>query len=59
MVNEIRRTPEEWAKRIGVTILDPDGWDRSNFEESWSTPLTESEFRLRASLSTAYWGRGA
>lgn len=44
--------PSYWAKQQGITIRDPDGWDRQNFVESWNTPITLEEFHQRASLST-------
>ena len=47
-----KRTPEEWSDLVGVLILDPDGWDRMNFEESWSTPITRDDFNRRAAEST-------
>lgn len=54
---EIRRPSAEWVKIVGVSILDPDGWDRTNFVKSWDELITEEEFRNRASVSTVYWGR--
>lgn len=48
-----RRTPDEWCKRCGLTILDPDGWDRRNFAGDWARPLTWAEFRDKAWASTA------
>lgn len=47
------RTPTEWEQLLGFQILDPDGWDRSNFEVSWAEPISESEFRTRLAVSTA------
>jgi hypothetical protein len=43
-------TPDEWLEQpefIGVTIMDPDGWDRKNFAESWAEPLTIEEMQNR------------
>lgn len=45
-------TPSEWSKLLGVTILDPDGWDRQNFWEDWGRPITREEFQTKASMST-------
>lgn len=42
----------EWARLLGIRIVDPDGWDRKNFEASWSEPITVDEFRSRALRST-------
>ena len=52
MNNAILRKPCEWCKIFGVEVIDPDGWDRDNFEVSWNTPITKAEFRNRASNST-------
>ncbi len=35
-----------------ITVVDPDGWDRSNFEESWSEEIDEGEFQRRLMFST-------
>lgn len=32
--------------------MDPDGWDRQNFEASWSEPITIAEFKRRVWMST-------
>lgn len=57
----MKKTSEEWSKSgilKGSTILDPDGWDRRNFEYSWYQELiTEKEFQHRASYSTGVWTR--
>lgn len=44
--------PEEWCKIFSVTVIDPDGWDRNNFEESWNTRISRSEFLSKMMLST-------
>lgn len=48
----IKRLPGEWEERLGILILDPDGWDRRNLTEDYNTPLTQEEFLERACLST-------
>jgi hypothetical protein len=52
-----RKSSELWLdekrKELpGFQILDPDGWDRSNFEVSWKEAITKEEFERRCSLST-------
>ena len=50
-----KKTPEEWLKDprlAGVTVLDPDGWDRANFEESWAEEITLMEMQTRVAQST-------
>lgn len=51
---EIKKTSAEWSKEHPeIIILDPDGWDRENFDYSWSEELiTEAEFNRRSVYST-------
>jgi len=48
------KTSREWAKDFPlVSILDHDGWDRTNFEFSFNEELiTRGEFRFRLNQST-------
>jgi len=49
------KTPDEWLQMDefkDTTILDPDGWDRSNFTESWNEKITLVQFRTRLYQST-------
>lgn len=46
------RTPDEWQTVTGITVRDPDGWDRHNFAEDWAKPLTKMEFIRKAMMST-------
>lgn len=51
------KTSEKWLAEIPseykVQILDPDGWNRSNYEYSFKTEcITKDEFRERLSRST-------
>lgn len=49
------RTPEEWMKLDrykGIEILDPDGWDRQDFERSWSEPIDRKTFDARLAMCT-------
>jgi hypothetical protein len=49
------KKPIDWLKEpqyAGVVILDPDGWDRSNFEQSWNTAITEEVFQTRLAECT-------
>lgn len=50
-----KRSPDDWLKDhrlYGVTILDPDGWDRKNYAESWAEEITFSEMQSRVARST-------
>jgi len=56
-----RLTPNEWLKdpRLhGIKIIDPDGWDRKNFEEDWAKPLTLAEMRDKVNISTCLFSSG-
>jgi len=41
-----------WKDYYPYGITDPDGWDRSNFDESWNEQITWTEFCSRADKST-------
>jgi hypothetical protein len=42
-------TPAEWETIIGVTIIDPDGW---NGEKDWEQPCTFDTFYDKYCAST-------
>ena len=46
----------EWSLFLGVSVLDPDGWDRTNFQKSWNEPITLDEFKRRVAESTVWDG---
>jgi hypothetical protein len=51
----IRKSSKEWKQEPqhkDVTILDPDGWDRTNLEASMEEKITEDEFINRLNRST-------
>lgn len=43
----------EWCKILDVTVMDADGWDRKDFDNSWTEQITRAEFELRAGRSTS------
>lgn len=59
MVQEILKTSSEWAEECllpGEQILDPDGWDRENYEYSFNKEqINQSEFSKRLVQSTGMW----
>lgn len=59
MVHEILKTSSEWAEECllpGEEILDPDGWDRQNYQVSfYNEEINESEFHKRLAQSTGMW----
>lgn len=46
------RNADEWCKILDVTIMDADGWDKKNFDESWAEKITRQEFVDRGFRST-------
>lgn len=53
------KTSVDWQKQVPLLVLDPDGWDRLNFEYSWYEELiTYEEFNNRAGKSTTLWREG-
>jgi len=55
------KTSADWVIiHDDITVLDPDGWDRQNFDYSWNIELiTEEEFLKRRMFSTCMmFGRG-
>lgn len=59
MKDDIKLTSEEWnkklCKKLGVLniIVDPDGWDRNNYQYSFCEELiTKKEFNNRLMKST-------
>lgn len=58
----VKRSSQEWQKMYpDPFVVDPDGWDRSNFEESWQEPITYKEYVKRLINSTCKfsgaWGK--
>jgi hypothetical protein len=52
-VKNMKKTSEEWSKLCSMLILDPDGWDRMNFDFSWyHEKITRKEFERRSLRST-------
>lgn len=47
------KTSEEWQKLCKIEVLDPDGWDRGNYQFSWHEELiSREEFEKRLLPST-------
>lgn len=49
---EIRLDGNTWSVLTGIEVIDPDGWDRRNWEESWAKKITLQEFIRRCCQST-------
>lgn len=49
----MKKTSAEWFKWCNVEIIDPDGWDRKNFDYSWNKEkITKEEFMQRTNSSS-------
>jgi hypothetical protein len=48
----MKKTSEQWQQDSDYIVLDPDGWDRKNFDFSWNELITWEEFNRRMALST-------
>jgi hypothetical protein len=53
-MQETKKTSEEWQKENdSVIVLDPDGWDRTNYQYSWyEEKITHREYNNRLFQST-------
>lgn len=53
----VKTTSENWQRMLpDVIVYDPDGWDRSNFQFSWSEELiTKEEYLRRCMYSTCVY----
>lgn len=49
----VLRDSGEWTKILDVTVMDADGWDTRDFENSWAEKITRAEFETRFSRSTS------
>lgn len=49
----LRKASSEWLKESDFIVIDPDGWDRSNYEYSFNIEkITKKEFDKRLMMST-------
>jgi hypothetical protein len=48
----IKRSSHFWSNETGIEVLDPDGWNRMDYEKSWAEEITRDEFIRRAGMST-------
>lgn len=53
VVGDDKRSSAEWQKLYPeIKVLDPDGWDRSDFDRSWNELITLEEYNNRVMRST-------
>lgn len=60
-MSEIKKSSAEWSTIIYGQdypdfLMDPDGWDRKNFQDSWNEPITVKEYQRRFLFSTVLDG---
>ena len=51
----MKKNSSDWCKHFGIDrhdIMDPDGWDRWNFDASWAEAIDMQEFLRRLREST-------
>lgn len=49
----MKRASVDWQERCKIIVLDPDGWDRKNYNYSWNIEkITRKEFENRLLFST-------
>lgn len=49
----MKKASSEWIKEYNIKILDPDGWDRKNYDYSFNQEkITRTEFEKRLVRST-------
>jgi hypothetical protein len=51
------KTSAEWQQiEIDIIVLDPDGWNRANYDYSWNVELiTLDEYKSRRLMSTCIY----
>lgn len=54
MSKPIYRLPREWEVIDGISVVDPDGWDRKDFLWDWRQRLNRAEWDEKVSLSTIH-----
>jgi hypothetical protein len=60
-INDIElKTSGEWQRVCKITVIDPDGWDRKDFQYSWyEEKITREEFEKRIIDSTCQFPKSA
>jgi len=49
----MKKVSSEWIKEYDCKIIDPDGWDRKNYDYSFNIEkITRKEFEFRLLTST-------
>lgn len=54
MTNPLK-TSSDWSQRLGIVVIDADGWDRSNYDYSYHVELISyDEYMVRKSQSNTF-----
>lgn len=48
----VKKASEIWCLDTGIEVMDPDGWNRKDYDNSWCEEITRDEFIRRAGMST-------
>ena len=52
-MSDVKMNSAAWSRQDSITVMDPDGWDRSHFRYSWYEELiTHVEYVRRRNMST-------
>lgn len=56
-MSEIKKSSQQWQSLYPYPkVLDPDGWDRKNYDYSWNEELiTLEEYKNRCNRSTCLY----
>jgi len=55
------KSSEDWHKEPKynkIVIMDPDGWNRKDYKNSWAEEISRDEFEQRVGLSTCSYPAG-
>lgn len=52
-----KELPQMWERLLDILVMDPDGWDRRNFDIDWNKKLSLKDFLIKASESTCQYSQ--
>lgn len=47
-----KKSSRDWMDEMKIVVMDPDGWNRQDFDNSWNEMITREEFMNRVMKST-------
>ena len=52
-LQDTKRSSKDWQELYpDVVVLDPDGWNRKDYDNSWNEEITLAEYNKRLAFST-------